>query len=153
MRTTIQTVHQYDVVIRQKDSRQLSKLLSRCIGRIGGSAGEGDEPVEGQQILPINLSRAIVDACASHNQWPRGWVYDGKKNIFSSTETFPRNRINFEIDLSEGGPRPRIFEVIVQWVSAINMSDIRRFFERKDIEVPRNALMCLEVTNMISNIE
>lgn len=136
----------FDVNIKQGgDRRRLGQLQiltfhHTCI------LGEGDEAPTGQQILPLRLSRAIIDACATQNNWPSNWVFDGKKNIYSTEELFPRPT-SFPVDLSGDSGRERLFEVEIKQVAVISVLDLRRFLIQGDINLPRDVIQLLEVNN------
>lgn len=102
-------------------------------------------PATGPMLLPISLCRDIIETCARQNRWPSGWVYDGKKNIYSPVDHFGRQRTTFEVNLGSE-MRPRIFEVGIQYAATINMLNLHRYLERGDIPVPREAIQSIEVT-------
>ena len=107
--------------------------------------GEGEVAAIGPQLLPINLCRAIIDACAQEHGWRPCWAFDGKKNIFAA-EMFDRERNVFEVNMG-AQDRPRSFEVHVRLASTINMSSIEDYVRRDEfVPVPREVLQCLEVT-------
>jgi len=108
------------------------------------TSGEGDTPAEGPQLLPTAMNREIIDICAKQHKWPAGWVYDGKKIIYTAKEIFPRTRSTYEISLKSDN-RDRPFEVGVKHARTIGLRDWQRYLERNDIPKPRDVIQCIEV--------
>jgi len=94
----------------------------------------------------MRLCRAIIDACSTQNNWPSNWVFDGKKNIYSTEELFPRPT-SFPVDLSGDSDRERLFEVEIKPVAVVNVLDLKRFLVQGDISLPRDVIQLLEVNN------
>lgn len=93
----------------------------------------------------MKLCRSILEECAMQHNWPPGWVFDGKKNIYTRVEMFPRRKTIFPVDMSGGSGRERIFEVGVQLAATIDVHDLYRFLQDGDIDVPRDVIQLLEV--------
>lgn len=108
-------------------------------------AGPGEAVVK---LLPMRLCRAILDACSKAYQWPVGWVYDGRKNLFCPRDFFGEKLIIFDVNMDEGD-RQSSFEVRLRGVAAIDMHEIERFLQRSDIDVPRSAIQSLEVRSCL----
>lgn len=93
----------------------------------------------------MKLCRSILKECSKQHGWPSGWVYDGKKNIYTTVEMFPRRKTIFQVDMNDGSGQERIFEVGVQLAATINVQDLTRFLLDKDIDVPTDVIQLLEV--------
>ncbi|GMH35414.1 hypothetical protein BSKO_03282 [Bryopsis sp. KO-2023] len=108
--------------------------------------GADDDPTSGSQSLPRKLCQAIIDKCSKENNWPvKGWSFDGKKNIYSPEEIFPRTRHVFAVSMT--GPRgDRAFEVITQHANTVNLQDLLAYIERADVPLPQECQQCLEVS-------
>eukprot|EP00210_Caulerpa_lentillifera_P004611 g4397.t1 len=127
----LEAAYHYDIDIKQGgDRRRLD---------------EGDVAPTGQQILPMKLCRSVINECAIQHHWPAGWVFDGKKNVYTTTEMFPRRKSIYPVDMSGGSGRDKIFNVGVQLAATINVLDLNRFLQQGDIEVPRDVLQLLEI--------
>ena len=106
--------------------------------------GEGDVALTGQLLLPIKMCRAIVNACAEQHRWPKGWVFDGKKNIYCPGDIFGRKTQTYRLSMGDER-RSRNFEVSVHHASVIDMHTILRYHDRGDIALPKDAIQSLEV--------
>eukprot|EP00210_Caulerpa_lentillifera_P001708 g1641.t1 len=131
LRCGLQRAFHYDVDIKQAGS---SRLM-----------GEGDTAPIGQQLLPTKLCRSIVNTCAQQQNWSAQWVYDGKKNIYSPIEIFPKKKTVYSVDISGDSGRERVFEVGVQLAASVNVLDLNRYLQQGDIAIPRDVIQLIEV--------
>ncbi|KAK9811199.1 hypothetical protein WJX73_009529 [Symbiochloris irregularis] len=130
-------------------------------GKRDGGEEQSEAPVRQRpsaptRPLPAKVGRAVLLQLAEDENWPVGWVFDGRKNIYAPYEFKDRGTHKFltqeeqtyEVEaMMEDSVKPRKFQVVIKWAAKVNVGALLDFIEGRNAgqEFPQDAVQALDV--------
>jgi len=78
-------------------------------------------------------------------EWPNGWVFDGKHTLYTAGSSIPAEDREIDFDFVQGTRRTRKISIKIAQTAKIRMDAIEKFIQKQSQEFPSAAIQVLQV--------
>jgi len=91
------------------------------------------------------IEAEVMAKLAEAEEWPNGWVFDGKHTLYTAGSIIPAEDREIDFDFAQGTRRTRKISIKIAQTATIRMDTIKNFIQEQSQEFPSAAVQVLQV--------
>lgn len=91
------------------------------------------------------LERIVLEKLAEQEEWPNGWVFDGRNTLYTAAQILPSEPRELDVEIQQNN-RTRVLHLKMSHTATIPMDAIEKYIKKQADLFPAEAVRILETT-------